>query len=146
MIDRQRDAVQLTPRESYLMVLLKKVLTEYKALVQATRRVKPLKIVDIIELSAIPGETKFAVQITNKNAIVKLKAEEIILSDFELDQFNDFHAEMIRQALCGKLAEYLKMPVQDPPSTKFYPRNVGNEIKKLFLSLEKPKVMASSFR
>jgi hypothetical protein len=118
MSNRQNNLNQLTPRENFLMSLLNKVTKEYQALLEYTRRVKPLKIVDILELSSVPGETKFAIQITNKNAIVKLKAEEIILGGFKLDQFSDFHAEMIRQALFGKLTEFLKLPIPNPPAYK----------------------------
>lgn len=114
----QGNTDQLTPRESFLMALLKKVAAEYRALVEYTRHVKPLKIIDIVELSNVPGETKFAIQVTNKNAVIKLRADEIVLSVFNLDQFSDFHAEIIRQSLIGKLDNFFQMPIQNSPAYK----------------------------
>lgn len=101
---------KLTSRENFLITLLNKVTKEYKALIEYTRQVKPLKIVDIVELSNVPGETKFAIQIANKNAVLEIKAKDIILGGYDLNQFNDFHSEMIRKAASGKLFEFLQLP------------------------------------
>src|SRR3990167_5627669 len=99
----------LTPRESFLMGLLNRIIKEYKTLIDLTRRHKPFKIVELIELSNIPGETKFAIQLTNKNSVFILSAAEIINNKYNLNDFNAFHAEMIRQASMGNLANYLNL-------------------------------------
>lgn len=103
-----------TPRENFLMSLLNKVVKEYKALLEITRRAKPFKIVEIISLSSIPGETQFAIQITNKNCILQLTAADIISANYNLNNFNEFHAEMIKQAAQGKLIEFLRISDRDP--------------------------------
>lgn len=103
-----------TPRENFLMGLLHKVVKEYKTLLEQTRRAKPFKIIDIAQLSAIPGETEFVIQIANKNCVLHLTAAEIISASYNLDDFNDFHADMIRQAAQGKLVQFLKLAENDP--------------------------------
>lgn len=113
MNDKQ-DYPSLTPRENFLMSLLNKVTKEYKKLLEHTRRSKPLKIVEILNLSAIPGETRFTIQVTHKNSIVRLSAAEIISSNYDLNDFSDFHAEMIRQAAQGKLIDFLKLSEKEP--------------------------------
>lgn len=105
---------QLTPRESFLMSLLNKVTKEYKLLLDSTRRMKPYKIVEILHLSNVPGESKFAIQITNKNCFMQLTAGEVIANGYELKLFNDFHRKMIQQALQGKLIEFLKISEIEP--------------------------------
>lgn len=100
---------KLTPRENFLMSLLNKVVREYKALLEHTRYSKPLKIVEILYLSTIPGETKFAIQVKNKNCVIHLAAAEIISNGYNLNDFNNYHAEMIRQAALGKLIEFLNL-------------------------------------
>ena len=104
----------LTPREGFLMSLLSKIVNEYKTLLEHTRRNKPLKIVEILHLSPIPGETKFIIQITHKNCVAHLTAAEIINENYDLTDFSDFHAEMIRQAAQGKLLEFLKLSEKKP--------------------------------
>jgi hypothetical protein len=105
---------QASVRESFLFALLNKVTKEYKALLDFTRRSKPLKIVDIVELSNIPGETIFTIQLTNKNCILSLKASEIISKKYDLNDFNEFHADMIREAARGKLIDFLKITEKKP--------------------------------
>src|SRR5438477_3792354 len=96
-------------RENFLISLLNKIVREYKALLEHVHRNKPLKIVEILYLSSIPGETKFTVQITHKNCIVRLSAAEIIKTNYDLNDFSDFHAQMICQAAQGKLIEFLRL-------------------------------------
>lgn len=103
-----------TPRENFLMSLLNKVIKEYKSLLEHTRRDKPLKIVEILNLSSIPGETQFTIQVTHKNCIVRLSAAEIISSNYNLNDFSDFHVEMIYHAAQGKLIEFLKLSEKEP--------------------------------
>lgn len=100
---------QITPRENFLLSLLHKVTKEYKALVEFTCRKKTLKIAEILELSSTPGESKFAIQFTNKNCVLHLTAAEIISQNYHLDDFNEFHAAIIKQAAHGKLIEFLKL-------------------------------------
>ena len=71
MNNKQDYANGLTPRENFLMSLLNRAIKEYKALLEYTRRSKPLKIVEILNLSTIPGETRFIIQVTHKNCIVR---------------------------------------------------------------------------
>jgi hypothetical protein len=104
-------------RENFLLSVLNKVIREYKTLLEFTRRHKPLKIIDIIKLSTIPGETIFAVQLTNKNCIVKLNAAEIINNEYNLNDFSDFHSNMIQQAAQGKLIDFLKISEKLPTYT-----------------------------
>ena len=108
----QQHSPQHTPatqRENFLMALLNKLIKEYKDLLDYTRQVKSFKIVDIIQLSPVPGETLFAVQITNKNCVLRLSAAEIVEKKFHLSDFPSFHAEMIRQAAQGKLESFLQL-------------------------------------
>ena len=105
---------QLFSREGFLMTLFNKVINEYKTLFEQTRHNKPLKIIEILHLSSIPGETKFIIQITYKNCVAHLTAAEIINENYELSDFSSFHAEMIRQAAQGKLVEFLKLTEKNP--------------------------------
>jgi hypothetical protein len=114
MTDKQNYSSNLTPSEDFLMSLLNRVIKEYKTLLEHTRRDKPLKIIEILNLSTIPGETKFAIQVTYKNSIIRLSAAEIINKNYNLNDFSDFHAEMIRQAAQGKLIEFLKLSEKGP--------------------------------
>ncbi|GEM_PF-1264157 len=109
-MDNKKDqSNSLTPRENFLLGLLNKVIKEYKALLEITRKTKPFKIVEIIYLSNIPGETKFAIQLTNKNCVLQLTAADIITNGYDLNDFNEFHADMIRHAVQGKLIDFLKI-------------------------------------
>ncbi len=110
----QSNSNNLSPRESFLMSLLNKVMKEYKALLEFTRRTKPFKIIEIAHLSSIPGETQFMIQLANKNCILRLTAGEIISRGYNLNDFNEFHATMIHEAAKGKLIEFLAQSNQEP--------------------------------
>ncbi len=127
-----------TPRENFLMTLLHKITREYKALLDYTRRAKPLKIIEIKKLSDVPGETEFIIQVTNKNCILKLTAAKIISNDYNLDDFNDFHAEMIRQAAQGKLAEFLKHSHSEP-LYKIISKRLDKQIQQYIFTIETPE-------
>lgn len=96
-------------RENFLLSLLNKCIKEYKALVEFTRKSHPFKIVEIITLSKIPGETIFLIQLTNKDCTLQVSAADLINKNYNLNQFSDYHAEMIRKAAQGKLIEFLKL-------------------------------------
>lgn len=104
----------LSPRENFLMGLLNKVIKEYKNLVEMTRKSKPYKIVNILELSSVPGDTKFAIQISYKNTVIALTAADIVSQSttYNLNDFSDYHADMIRYAAQGKLSEFFKFSQQ----------------------------------
>lgn len=112
-MDEQND-FRFTKRENFLMGLLDRITKEYKILLDITRRRKLFKIVDILELSKVPGETKFAIQVANKVTILELSAAEIINNKYNLNDFNSFHAEMIRQAALGKLTDFLNLSDSEP--------------------------------
>src|SRR3990167_2535834 len=100
---------KLTPRENLLFTLLNKFTKEYKVLLEFIRRTKPFKIVEILDISNIPGESRFIIQIANQNSILKLSAAEIISQGYNLNDFNEFHAEMIKRAAQGKLIQFLSI-------------------------------------
>ncbi|HEX4046036.1 MAG TPA: hypothetical protein VHZ76_10280 [Gammaproteobacteria bacterium] len=104
----------LTPRENILVSLLAKLANEYKSLLEYIRRDKPFKIIEIKNLTVIPGETKFTIQIAHKNCIVNLSAAEIIQENYNLKNFSDYHAELIRKAAQGKLTDFLKITKNEP--------------------------------
>ncbi len=101
-------------RQNFLLSLLKKITQEYKALLDFTKNTKSLKIVEIMELSNIPGESSFAIQHSNKNCIVSLKASAIIQNGYNLNDFSAFHADLIREAGKGRLIEFLKLSQAKP--------------------------------
>jgi hypothetical protein len=113
----------LASRENFLLLVLQKVIKEYKSLLEYSRRNKPLKVVEILSISSIPGESRFTIQVTHKNSIARLTAAEIINSGYKLNDFSDFHAELICQAAQGRLAQFLKSSEMEPIykiiSTKF---------------------------
>jgi len=117
----------LTPRESFLMSLLNKVVSEYNKILNYTRGIKPFKIVEIIHLSDIPGETKFLVQITNKHSVLPLTAAELI-NHYNLDDFSKYHAELIKQAALGKLIEFLKLSDLKQPKYKIMSKKLNKDI------------------
>lgn len=96
-------------RENFLMNLLQKIIHEYKSLLEYTRKINPFKILKILYLSPVPGETRFLIQVSNKDVILKLTAAEIIHDNYDLDGFPGFHADMIRHAAKGSLMEFLKI-------------------------------------
>lgn len=98
----------LTTRESFLISLLNKMMKEYKTLLDQVRRDKPFKIIEISNLSSVPGETQFTIQVSHKNCFIRLSAAEIINSDYDLNEFNEFNAKIITLAAQGRLVEFLK--------------------------------------
>ena len=116
-----------SPRENFLMALLNKVIDEYKNLLEHVRLSKPLRIIEIETLSSIPGDTKFIIQVRNKNSIAKLTAAEIISKNYDLGEFNDFHAEMIRQAALGKLINFLHQCNSMQPLYKIVSKKLDRE-------------------
>lgn len=99
---------KFNPRENFLMAVINKLMGEYKALLNYFQ-MKTFKIVDILSLSSVPGETIFIIQIAHKNIILQLSAAEILHKNYDLNDFSAFHAEMIRKAGEGKLFEFLKL-------------------------------------
>ena len=99
---------KFNPRENFLMAVINKLMGEYKALLNYFH-MKTFKIVDILSLSSVPGETIFIIQIAHKNIILQLSAAEILHKNYDLNDFSAFHAEMIRKAGEGKLFEFLKL-------------------------------------
>ncbi len=124
-----------TQRETFLMLMLNKVTKEYKALIEFTRRRKPLKIVEILEVSSSPGESKFAIQLINKNCFLSLTAAEIISNGYDLNEFSDFHAEMIRKAAQGKLIEFLNGS-EKTPSYKIVSKRFDAKIQQYVFTIE----------
>ena len=109
----QENSNQLTPRENFLISMLNKLVLEYKTILNYVRSTKPFKITEIINLSSVPGETLFLIQIKNNSCPLRLTAGQIINDNYDLNNFNEFHAEIIKKAGEGKLIEYLKLaPIQ----------------------------------
>jgi hypothetical protein len=106
--------IQSTTRENFLMAIIQKLVREYKILLDQLRGAKPLKIVEIVEISHEPGATQFLMQITNKNAFIQVSAADIISQGYQLHDFNDFHADMVRHAAQGKLLEFLHLSELEP--------------------------------
>lgn len=116
---------QFTPRENFLMALLDKVTKQYKALLETIRHEKPFKILKIMDLSSIPGDTKFNIQITNKACVLQLSAAYII-NNYNLNDFSEYHATIILKAAQGTLMDFLKNPEKEPKYkiiSKQYDRN-----------------------
>lgn len=124
-----------TARETFLMTLLNKITKEYKLLLERIHRTKPYKIVEMIEISSIPGESKFAIQVANKNFIVQLSAAEIINHQYNLADFNDYHAEIIRKAAQGKLVEFLNFSEKEP-AYKIITKKLNQETKEFIFTIE----------
>lgn len=108
MNNKKNSSNKVSTRENFLMSIINKLTNEYKALINHFY-MKPFKIVDILNLSPVPGETIFIIQLTNKNIILELSAAEILQKNYDLNDFSAFHAEMIRKAGTGKLFEFLKL-------------------------------------
>jgi hypothetical protein len=135
MNDKRNYFNGLTLRENFLMSLLYKVVKEYKSLLESTRRIKPFKIIEILNITMIPGETQFAIQVSNKNCIVHLSAAEIISADYNLNDFSDFNAEMIRQAAQGKLVDFLKIS-EKAPNYKIASKRFDKEMQQYVFTIE----------
>lgn len=135
MNNKNARSKNITPREGYLMAMLHKVINEYKFLLNLTRKYKPLKIIEINHLSNVPGETIFSIQITNKNCIAKLSADEIIINQYNLDDFSKFHANMIRHAAKGTIINYLQ-DTEDLPKYKILSKRMDKEIQQYIFTIE----------
>jgi hypothetical protein len=125
-----------SPRENFLMSFIHKLTNEYKALLEYTRRTKLFKIIEIKKLSDIPGETEFIVQITNKNCALKLTAAQIISDNYNLDDFNGFHAEMIKHAAQGTLKEFLQQSYSSEPFYKIISKKFNKEIQQYIFTIQ----------
>jgi hypothetical protein len=101
-------------RENFLLALLHKVFQEYKTLKDSIHRVKPFRIVEILKISKEPGNTLFLIKLSHKNCTVKLTAAQIIEQGYSLNDFNDFHADLIRQAALGRLLDFLNLDENKP--------------------------------
>ena len=86
-----------TPRENYFISLLNKMIKEYKTLLESTRRSKLFKIIEIVHISNVPGESIFKVQISYKNCIVTLSCAEIINAEYNLNDFSEYHANILKK-------------------------------------------------
>lgn len=134
MDNNQDFSKKLNPRENFLMSLINKLISEYKTLINHFH-MKPFKIVEILSLSTIPGETKFAIQISHKYSIFPLTAAEILQQDFDLNDFSNFHAEMIRKAGEGKLVDFLKLSDIEP-TYKIASKRLDSGLKKYVFTIE----------
>jgi hypothetical protein len=105
---------QSRTRENLLMMIIQRLVREYKLLLYQFRGSKPLRIVEIVEISHEPGATQFLMQIASKNAFLQVSAADIISQGYQLHDFNDFHADMVRHAAQGKLLEFLHLSEQEP--------------------------------
>lgn len=126
---------EITVRNGFLLSALKKIICEYKTLLESYKRVKPLKIIEITSLSKTPGETKFLIQVTNKNCVLNLTAAEIMQQNYNLDDFSKYHAELIKYAANGKLLEYLKLS-DDVPEYKLVSKIIDRENKQYLFTIE----------
>jgi hypothetical protein len=122
--------------ENFLLALLQKVINEYKLLLESARKSKPLKIVEITVISTIPGETMLSIQVTYKNCILNLTAAEII-KNYNLTEFSDYHAEMIRQAAQGKICEFLKI-TDNKPSYQIISKKLDRETNQFVFTIQTP--------
>lgn len=126
---------RMTMRENFLVSLLNRVIREYRALLASSKSGKPFRIVEISHISVIPGETRFVVQLANKNCILQVSAADIISRGYDLSSFNDFHAEMIRHAVQGRLAVFLKLS-DTPPSFRIVSKRFDPEMQQYILIIE----------
>lgn len=93
------------------------VVNQYQSLRNITREAKAFRIIEITKLSALPGKSKFKIQVTNKSSILNLNARSIVNS-YDLDFFSNFHAQLIKKANDGKLIEFLDALVTNEPLFK----------------------------
>lgn len=126
-------------RENFLMALLQKVTSEYKSLLHSykaiIKKIKPYKIIEIVDISNIPGETIFLIQITNKNCVFKLSAAEIMNQGYSLTDFSEFHASLIQHAAQGKLLDFLKLS-ENEPAYKIISKKFDLDEQRYIFSLE----------
>lgn len=123
-----------THRENFLLSIINKLIKEYKGLLALGKPPKPFKIIEIIQTSTIPGETLFVMQVTNKNCFLKLTAGDI-LKNYDLNNFTDFHAQMIQQAALGKLVEFLRLDDKNPVY-KIISKKFDRKIKQYLFTIE----------
>lgn len=135
MKSKYKSNIGVTVREGFLLSALNMIIGEYKALLTSFKRVKPLKVIEIIKLSKIPGETKFLIQITNKNCVLNLTAAEIIQQNYNLDDFSQYHADLIKYAANGKLLEYLKIS-DDITESRIISKTIDRESKQYLFTIE----------
>jgi hypothetical protein len=109
-----QDKQDLSPRENFLIAIIQKLIHEYKTLRDNLLRNKLLKIIEISKLSSLPGESEFIIQIANKKCALRMTAAQLIQDNYNLADFSDYHAELVRQAAQGKLIQFLKLTNPDP--------------------------------
>lgn len=129
------DQSYYTPRESFLVQLLRNVVKEYKLLLEKTQQIKPFRIIEIGHLSKAPGETEFVIQVSNKQLVMKITAAKIISERYDLNKFSMFHAEMIRQAAQGKLIEFLQVS-NKAPAYKIVSKKFDKTIQQYIFNIE----------
>ncbi len=122
-------------RKTFIMLLFQKITNEYKALLKYTRSIKPFKIIEIERLSSIPGETKFIIQVVNKNTVMVLTAAEIINTYFDLNVFSKFHATLIRQAASGNLVNFFNLSDKEH-SYKIISKKIDRLSKQVIFTIE----------
>lgn len=137
MDNNQDYSHRLTPRENFLMSIINTLINEYKTLLSHIH-MKTYTIVEILSLSPIPGETRFAIQITHKNCILPLSAAEILQKKYDLNDFSNFHAKMIRKAGQGKLIEFLKL-TEIEPTYKIISKRFDTELQQYIFTVEDKK-------
>lgn len=118
-------------RKKFIIGILNKVASEYKSLLEISRRKKAFKIIGIAHLSHLPQKTKFILQVTNKKCMLKLSAIDIFNS-YSLENFNELHAELIRRAIQGTLIEFLDSLNDNKPlykiTSKKFDRNLNQYV------------------
>jgi hypothetical protein len=129
-----RNEDKLNPRENFLLSIIYKLIDEYKSLYNSMQRKKLFKIVAIGNISSIPGETEFTVQVTNKNCALQITAADLI-RDYNLSDFSEYHSDLIRAAAQGKLIEFLKLADPDP-LYKVVSKKIDKELGQYVFTLE----------
>jgi len=74
------------------------------------------------------------VQIINKNCCLELTAAQLIADEYDLNDFYDFHAEMIRQAARGKLVQFLKLS-ETSPNYKIISKRFDRSVKEYIFTV-----------
>lgn len=121
--------------ETFIKLLFQKIANEYKALLEYTRGIKPFKIIEIEQLSSIPGETKFIIQVVNKNSVIALTAAEIIITYSDLNEFSKFHATLVRQAAHGNLVNFFNLSDKEH-SYKIISKKIDHISKQFIFTIE----------
>ena len=89
--------------EQFLHSLLHKLQTQWRYAQDFFTAAKPYKIVAIKEINALPGASKFVIQLKGKHNLMVVTAAEIILQKLPLNQFSVFHRKLIIAAAGGQL-------------------------------------------